>query len=100
MAGSPLFSLEVSDKFRRSLKKLGKTYNSINFAVIVSECLENLLINPYLPTSRDEPLPKKTRLPQGWTFHKLELRVGKGASGQIRIMYLVNEESLVIRPLA
>ena len=99
MAGSPPFSLEISDKFRRSLKKLGKTYNSINFAAIVSECLENLLINPYLSTSRDEPLPKKTRLPQGWTFHKLELRVSKGASGQIRIMYLVNEEAAVVMPI-
>ncbi len=98
MTGSPLFSLENSDKFVRSFKKLSKAYNT-DFLAIVSDCLENLLVNPYPSTSRDEPLPKKTRLPQGWTFHKLELRVGKGASGQIRLMYLVNEEIAIIRPL-
>lgn len=63
MAGLPRFSLEISEKFGRSLKKLGKADKSGNFVAIVSECLENLLINPSLPTSRDEPLPKKTRLP-------------------------------------
>lgn len=44
-------------------------------------------------------MPKRTNLPQGWTFHKLELIVGKGASGQIRLMYLVNEDLEVIKPL-
>ncbi len=99
MTGLPPFSLEIPDKFKRSLKKLGKTYKSVNFGAIIGDCLENLLVNPYLSMSRDEPLPKKTKLPQGWTFHKLELRVSKGASGQIRIRYLVNEEAAVIRPI-
>jgi hypothetical protein len=34
----------------------------------------------------DEPLPSKMKLPEGWTFHKLEGRVSKGASGQIRLI--------------
>lgn len=98
MTGLTPFSLEKSANFGRSFKKLVKAYK-IDLVAIIGDCLENLLVNPYPPTSRDEPLPKRTRLPQGWTFHKLELRVGKGASGQIRIMYLVNEEISEIRPL-
>jgi mRNA-degrading endonuclease RelE of RelBE toxin-antitoxin system len=97
MTGLPPFSLESSANFGRSFKKLSKAYR-INLVAIVGDCLENLLGNPYPSTSRDEPLPRKTKLSQGWTFHKLELRVGKGASGQIRIMYLVNEETRVILP--
>jgi hypothetical protein len=38
-------------------------------------------------------------LPEGWTFHKLEIWVTKGASGQVRLMYLVNEEAQVIKLL-
>jgi hypothetical protein len=98
MTGSTPFSLEKSANFGRSFKKLVKAYK-IDLVAIIGDCLENLLVNPYPSSSRDEPLPKRTRLPQGWTFHKLELRVGKGASGQLRIMYLVNEEIYEIRPL-
>ncbi len=87
MTGSKPFSLEKSDNFGRSFKKLVKAYK-INMVAIVGDYLEGLLVNPYPTTSRDEPLPKKKNLPQGWTFHKLEFRVAKGASGQIRIMYL------------
>jgi hypothetical protein len=98
MTGSTPFSLEKSANFGRSFKKLVKAYK-IDIIAIVGDCLESLLVNPYPPVSRDEPLPKKTNLPQGWTFHKLELRVGKGASGQIRIMYLVNDELAIVKPL-
>ncbi|MGM0457084.1 MAG: hypothetical protein ACQERW_13075, partial [Cyanobacteriota bacterium] len=34
---------------------------------------------------------------EDWTFHKLEIRVAKGASGQIRLMYLVNETTSTIK---
>jgi len=98
MTGSTPFSLEKSANFGRSFKKLSKTYNK-DFVATIANCLEALLTNPYPPASRDEPLPKRTGLPQGWTFHKLELRVGKGASGQIRLMYLVNEEIAIIKPI-
>jgi mRNA-degrading endonuclease YafQ of YafQ-DinJ toxin-antitoxin module len=91
MTGSILYLLEKSSNFARSFKKLAKNYNP-DFIATVANCLEALILDPYPSKSRDEPLPKRTRLPQGWTFHKLELWVRKGASGQIRIMYLVNEE--------
>ncbi|MHC5827743.1 MAG: hypothetical protein ACYT04_70635 [Nostoc sp.] len=52
--------------------------------------MEDLIEDQYPINSRNEPLPGKIELPQGWSFHKLELKVSKGASGQIRLMYLVN----------
>jgi hypothetical protein len=100
MTGSTPFLLDSSAaNFGRSLKKLDKSLKHLNLVAIVGNCLEGLLVNPYPASAREEPLPKKTKLPQGWTFHKLELRVGKGASGQIRLMYLVNEEIEVIKPI-
>jgi mRNA-degrading endonuclease RelE of RelBE toxin-antitoxin system len=98
MIGSMPFSLEKSANFERSFKKLVKAYK-IDIVAIVGDCLEGLLVNPYSAKSRDEPLPKKPNLPQGWTFHKVELRVSKGASGQIRILYLVNDELAIVKPL-
>ncbi|MCA1991343.1 MAG: hypothetical protein LDL41_04740 [Coleofasciculus sp. S288] len=59
MTGSTPFSIEETENFKRSFKKLAKI--------------------------------------QGWTFHKLELKISKGASGQIRLMYLVNTTACVIR---
>ncbi|MBD2097121.1 hypothetical protein H6F90_18640 [Trichocoleus sp. FACHB-591] len=98
MTGSTPFSIEKSENFARSLKKLSKAYNK-EFIEIVVNILEGLIDAPYPPSSRDEPLPSKIKLPEGWTFHKLEFRCSKGASGQIRLMYLVNEEVSVIKPL-
>ena len=99
MTGSTPFSLEKSANFGRSFKKLVKALKHLDLVAIVGSCLEGLMINPYPPKSRDEPLPKRTNMPQGWTFHKLEMTVGKGASGQIRLMYLVNEDLGVIKLL-
>lgn len=98
MTGLPPFSIEKSANFERSFKKLSKAYNR-GFVEIVVKVLEGLLDEPYPSSSRDEPLPSKMKLPEGWTFHKLEFRVSKGASGQIRLMYLVNEAMAVIKPL-
>jgi len=47
--------------------------------------LEDLIDDQYPNNSRNEPLPGKTQLPEDWTFHKLEIRFAKGASGQIRL---------------
>jgi hypothetical protein len=58
--------------------------------------LENLTENQYPSNSRNEPLPRKIRLSQEWTFYKLEFRVSKGASGQIRLMYLIDTTNCVI----
>ncbi|NEO58997.1 MAG: hypothetical protein F6J98_00640 [Moorea sp. SIO4G2] len=101
MTGSNPFSIDTenSHNFYRSLKKLAKEHkvHKNSFFLRVTQVLENLIENPYPINSRQEPLPKKSKLPQGWTFHKLEFRFAKGASGQIRLMYLVNTTTSVIK---
>ncbi|MBD2208484.1 hypothetical protein H6G64_05770 [Calothrix sp. FACHB-156] len=96
MTGSNPFSIEESDNFRRSFKKLAKALGS-DFVEMLGEVLEGLIDDPYPINSRNEPLPAKIQLPEGWTFHKLELKAGKGASGQVRLMYLVNTIDYVIK---
>jgi mRNA-degrading endonuclease YafQ of YafQ-DinJ toxin-antitoxin module len=96
VTGSNPFSIEPSENFQRSFKKLAKSYRS-DFVERISEILETLIDDPYPRNSRQEPLPGNLRLPEDWTFHKMEVKVGKGASGQVRLMYLVNESTLTIR---
>lgn len=96
MTGSTPFSIESSDHFKRSFKKLAKIHHG-QFVEKVARVLEDLIADQYPNYSRQEPLPGRIKLPEGWTFHKLELWVAKGASGQIRIMYLVNQATATIR---
>lgn len=96
MAGSTPFSIEESENFKRSFKKLAKVHGA-GFVELVAEILEDLIEDQCPINSRNEPLPGKIHLPKGWTFHKLEFRVSKGASGQIRLMYLVNSAAYVIK---
>lgn len=95
MTGSQPFSIEPSDHYCRSFKKLKKVIKP--HLDKIGDELEGLLINPYPNKSRQEPLPRQLKLPEDWTFHKLEIRVAKGASGQIRLMYLVNETTSTIK---
>lgn len=96
MTGSTPFSIESSDNFRRSFKKLAKVHGN-SFVELITKTLEDLIDDQYPRNSRNEPLPGKIQLPEEWTFHKLELWVAKGASGQIRLMYLVNETTYTIK---
>ncbi len=98
MTGSTPFSIEASDNFKRSFKKLAKVQGT-RFVELVGEILEDLTEDQYPINSRNEPLPGKIQLAEGWTFHKLEFRISKGASGQIRLMYLVNTITCVIKPV-
>lgn len=95
MTGSTPFLIEESENFKRSFKKLAKIHGS-GFVELVTEVLEDLIEDQYPINSRNEPVPGKIQLIE-WTFHKLELRISKGASGQIRLMYLVNTTTCVIK---
>lgn len=97
MTGSTPFSIEPSDNFERSFKKLAKIHNKGNFAEIIGKSLEQLVEEQYPPNSRQEPLPSNLKLSENWTFHKLTIKISKGASGQIRLMYLVNKNLCIIR---
>ena len=103
MTGSTLFLLEKTDNFERSFRKLVKSYKSKlqqqEFIEVVSNYLEQLIVDPYPPQSRDEPLSGGMKIPELWTFHKLAFTTSKGASGKVRLIYLVNESERVIKPL-
>lgn len=103
MTGSIHYLLEKSVYFEKSFQKLVKTYKSqkekINFIQDISNYLEALIIDPYPPQARAEPLPSGFKLSQDWRFYKLVIVIAKGASGQIRIMYLVSEEDKIIKLL-
>lgn len=94
---------QKSSSFVSSFQKLLKTYKSKSqqqeFIQFISDKLKELLKNPYPLDSRQESLPKKVILPNKCTFHKLAFKYENGASGQIRIMYLVNEKDLIIKPI-
>lgn len=96
MAGSIPFSIEESDNFKRSFKKLAKIHKT-SFVELIAKTLEDLIDDQYPNNSRHEPLPGKIKLPEGWTFHKLDIWFSKGASGQIRLMYLVNTATYTIK---
>jgi mRNA-degrading endonuclease YafQ of YafQ-DinJ toxin-antitoxin module len=96
VTGSTPFLIEPSDNFKRSFKKLAKIHGA-SFVELVGDILEGLTEDQYPRNSRNEPLPGNIQLTEGWTFHKLELRVSRGVSGQIRLMYLVNSTNYVIR---
>ncbi len=96
MTGLTPFSIEKTDNFKRSLKKIVKALGT-GFTELLIEALESLLNDQYPINSRQEPLPAKIHLPEEWTFHKLEIKAGKGASGQVRLMYLVNVDKYIIK---
>ena len=96
MAGSTPFLIEASDNFKRSFKKLAKVHGD-KFVELVTEIIEALTEDQYPINSRNEPSPGKIQLAEGWAFYKLEFKVSRGASGQIRLMYLVNATAGVIR---
>ncbi len=100
MTGSIPFLLEKTESFEKTFTKLGKSkaYDK-TFPEKIGRVLKSLLHDSYPKDSRKEPLPSKTKLPKGWTLHKLEIKVGRGNSGQVRLMYLVNETLFTILSL-
>lgn len=64
MTGSTPFSIEKSDNFNRSFKKIAKAYRS-DFVECIAEVLEDLIEDQYPIDYRNEPLPRKIELPQG-----------------------------------
>ncbi|ACB50454.1 hypothetical protein cce_1104 [Crocosphaera subtropica ATCC 51142] len=103
MSGLSPFSLEKSEQFERSFKKLIKSYKSTSqrqeFKELIATSLKELMVNPYPLKSRSEPLPSGLKLPNNWKLYKLVIVATKGASGQIRIIYLVNEIERIIKLL-
>jgi hypothetical protein len=76
VTGSTPFLIEESDNFKRSFKKLVKSLGS-DFVELVAETLEALTEDCYPINSRNEPLPPKIKLPEGWTFYKFTFKAGR-----------------------
>ena len=89
-----------SAKFTRNLKALKKQYKSKRAAQPFIDCIgdivEALSQNPYPDASRLEPWPNISY--PSWEFRKLIFSVPgrSGASGEGRLMYLVNQQRLLI----
>ncbi|MGK7961098.1 type II toxin-antitoxin system RelE family toxin [Crocosphaera sp.] len=95
--------IEKTEQFEKSFKKLVKSYKSksqqVEFVNFISNYLDEITNNPYPNKSRSESLPNGLKLPQEWVLYKLRIMFAKGASGQIRMLYLVNEQDRIIKPL-
>jgi mRNA-degrading endonuclease YafQ of YafQ-DinJ toxin-antitoxin module len=91
VTGSIPFLIERSENFDRSFKKLSKVHGE-KLVILITQILEDLIDDPYPLKSRIEPQPGSIQLPEEWTFHKLEIWVSKGASGQIRLMYFLRDD--------
>jgi hypothetical protein len=96
MTGSTPFLIESSENFDRSFKKLAEVHGE-KLILLITQILEDLIEDQYPLKSRTETQPGGIQLPEEWTFHKLEIWVSKGASGQIRLMHLVNTTTYIIR---
>lgn len=95
MSGSNPYSLEETGKFKRSLKKIATPALKKPLA----DYLKELTLNPEHPKAEREPQPGGYTIPPDWAFYKLRFQIGKGASGKIRLMYLVNESTKRIKLL-
>jgi hypothetical protein len=108
MTGSTEYSIvwttKTTKKYERTLKKLAKLYKGKSdrqvFKQFVSEQLQDRLCSdPYLPQSRSEPSPSNIILPEGLEFRKMTFKMQPrrgGASGEGRLMYLVDWDQYLI----
>jgi mRNA-degrading endonuclease YafQ of YafQ-DinJ toxin-antitoxin module len=103
VTGLPTFRIKPSDKFKRSYKELLKRYykgekSKQGFIEFVAQVVTNLSDNAYLDSSFAEGMPGNLRLPENWEFRKyyFDMPSLRGASGQGRLMYLVNRNQNVI----
>ena len=101
--GSPRYRVVPSDKFTRALKTLKKSYKSQRetkvFTDVIGDIVKALTHQPRPDSSRLEPWPANLNSPDDCEFRKLVFSVPgrKGASGEGRLMYLVNDQRLIIQ---
>jgi hypothetical protein len=99
--GSPTYKVVPSAKFTRNVKVLKQQYKSKRAAQSFIDCIADiakaLALHPQLEGSRLEPWPNLNY--PDWEFRKLIFLVPErsGASGEGRLMYLVNQQQRLIR---
>lgn len=104
MTGSPTFRISPSDKFTRSYKELRKRYYKGDkakqtFQDWITQIVTNLSTNPQMPGTFLESWPRGMGQPEEWEFRKLYFDMPnlRGASGEGRLMYLVNRNQNLIK---
>lgn len=95
MSGLTPFSYSSKDYFAASYKKLLKTRAGENRSTIDS-LISGLINDPFGHGCGEEPRPAKLKLAEDLQFYKLKQKIAQHASGQIRIMYLVNKKARTI----
>lgn len=96
MTGSPKFLRVPTRNFERSLRRLIKRYKGSRekqaFIVFISQLVDELCNEPHPSNSAFEPIPGKMALSEELEFRKLRFAIPglRGASGQGRLMYLIN----------
>jgi hypothetical protein len=104
MTGSQKYLTVPTRNFERWLKKLFKHYKGERdkqaFQVFIVQLIDSLCLDPRPSNSALEPIPGKITLPGEIEFRKLRFSMPglRGASGQGRLMYLVNsvQNSIVL----
>ncbi len=104
MTGLFPFQIEASSKFQRSYKLLLKRHckserQKESLINAISEIVNRLAVDPYLPDASPESFPKSLNVADDWKFYKLRFRMQNltGASGQGRLMYLVSQNQKIIK---
>ena len=101
--GSQPYKIILSVKFERSTKTLKKSYKSDretqDFIKAITSIVTQLLENPRPENSRPEPIPKGIDLQNEWEFRKLFFPIPhrSGASGEGRLMYLINPSQFIVK---
>lgn len=104
MTGSQKFLKVPTRNFERWLKKLLKRYKGSRdkqaFQVFIAQLIDSLSFDPRPSNSVYEPIPGKLALPKELEFRKLRFAMPnlRGASGEGRLMYLINsvQNSIVL----
>lgn len=103
MSGFPQYQILKTQTFKGSVGKLKKCYgkDKYTFEKILQELakrIDKLYSNPTLGS--EEPLPKKVVLGCGVNLRKIRFSVGKGESGKLRVLYILDKPSLCISLLS
>jgi hypothetical protein len=99
-----VFRIKPSDKFSRAYKELLKRYYKGEkakqaFQDFLAQIVNDLCNDPFLANSFSEGWPGSLRKPDEWDFRKYYFNMPglRGASGEGRLMYLVNRRQGVIK---
>ena len=103
MTGSNPFSISRVNVFERTLKTFVGKYSKgerPKLKQCIAGLLNDLSLDPFRAGSAEEPLPDGLGLDRAvMSFRKFRLRYAKGASGQLRLIYIVFLEERILTPI-